>query len=177
MIVNAPPGYGPGAIRPCIADNRRDDAGVQDLYDRARRGCRLSPAEAREFNATDERLRRCERTLARDAPTLAECEHPGSEIARAHDTVLRMTCFDGGAAQCRYDARRTHADLMAMFAEAERNSRITQRERRRFDDLQRRFQTDEDPLRENGLTLPACQALGRTIASDAREVRQMTGER
>lgn len=260
MVGNAPPGYGPGAIRQCIADNRRDYVQVQDLYDRARRSNRISPAEAREFNAMDDRLRRYERALARDGLTLAECEHIGREIAREREAVRRMARFDDGVAQCRDDARqahaevvrmyqdadragrinpserrqfndmverlrryeaalarngmtlaecrqlqtaiaderdvvrrmsrndpgvgqcrrenqRAHADVMAMFAEAERSGRITQRERRRFDDLQRRFRAYEDQLRSNGLTLAECQALGRTLAADAREVRQMAGYR
>lgn len=260
MVVNAPPGYGPGAIRQCIADNRRDYADVQGLYDRARRNNRISPAESREFNAMDDRLRRYERALARDGLTLPECEHIGREIAREREAVRRMARFDDGVApcrdearrahgevvrmyqdadragrinpgerrqfndmverlrrheaalardgmtlgecrqlqsmiaddreavrrmtrsdpgvgQCRRDNQRAHADVMAMFAEAERSGRITQRERRRFDDLQRRFRSYEDQLRSNGLTLAECQALGRTIASDAREVRQMAGYR
>lgn len=260
MVVNAPPGYGPGAIRQCIADNRRDYAEVQGLYERARRSNRISPAEAREFNAMDDRLRRYERALASDGLTLPECERIGREIAREHEAVRRMARFDDGVVQCRDDARRAHAavvrmyqdadragrinpnerrqfnemverlrrheaglarhgmtlgecrqlrsliaderevvrrmtrndpgvgqcrrenqrahaDVMAMFAEAERSGRITQRERRRFDDLQRRFRGYEDQLRANGLTLAECQALGRTIAADAREVRQMAGYR
>jgi hypothetical protein len=260
MVVNPPPDYGTGAIRACIADNRRDYADVRNLYDRARRSNRISLAEAREFNAMDDRLRRYERALARDGLTLAECEHLGREIVREREAVHRMARFDDGVAQCRDDARRAHAevvrtyqdadragrinpnerrqfndmierlrrheaglarngmtlgecrqlqsmiaderdvvrrmsrndpgvgqcrrdnqrahaDVMAMFAEAERSGRITQRERRRFDDLQRRFRSYEDQLRSNGLTLAECQALGRTIASDAREVRQMAGYR
>lgn len=260
MVVDPPPGYGTGAIHRCIADNRRDYADVQDLYDRARRSNRITPAEAREFNAMDDRLRRYERALARDGLTLTECEHIGREIARERDAVRRMARFDDGVLQCRDDARRAHAevvrmyqdadragrinpnerrqfnemverlrrheialarngmtlgecrqlqamiaddrdvvrrmmrndpgvgqcrrdnqrahaDVMAIFAEAERSGRITQRERRRFDDLQRRFRSYEDQLKANGLTLAECQALGRTIASDAREVREMAGYR
>ena len=260
MVVNAPPGHGHAAIRHCIADNRRDYAEVQNLYQRARQENRITPAEAREFNAMDDRLRRHERALGRDGLTLAECEHIGREIARERDAVRRMARFDAGAAQCRDDARRAHADVvrmyqdadrtgrinpserrqfnemverlrrhdaalarngmtlgecrqlqamvadereavrrmsrndpgvgqcrrdnqrahadvMAMFAEAERAGRITQRERRRFDELQRRFRGYEAQLKANGLTLAECQALGHTLAADAREVRQMAGYR
>jgi hypothetical protein len=177
MVVNAPPGHGHAAIRHCIADNRRDYAEVQSLYQRARQDHRINPAEAREFNAMDDRLRRHERALGRDGLTLAECEYIGREIAREREAVRRMSRNDPGVGQCRRDNQRAHADVMAMFAEAERAGRITQRERRRFDELQRRFRGYEAQLKANGLTLAECQALGHTLAADAREVRQMAGYR
>ena len=177
MVGNAPPGYGHAAIRQCVADNRRDYADVQNLYQRARQGNRITPAEAREFNAMDDRLRRYERALARDGLTLAECEHIGRAIGRERETVRRMSRSDPGVGKCRRDNQLAHADVMAMFAEAERTGRITQRERRRFDELQRRFRNYEAQLNGNGLTLAECQALGRTLAADAREVRQMAGYR
>lgn len=170
-VYNPPPPY--EAVRQCAAANRRDHAEVYDLFERARRDSRISPAEAREFSAMDQRLRQYQQALGRDGLTLRECESIGREIARAREAVYRMTRRDSALVQCRRDNERAHADVVRMFADAERAGRITQRERRRFDELQRRFRDYDAALKSNGLTFDECQALGRTIAADAREVRQM----
>jgi len=164
-------------IRQCVAANRRDYTEVHDLFERARRDNRITPAESREFALMDQRLRQYQQALGRDGLTLRECESIGREIAREREAVARMARRDPAVAQCRQDARQQHADVIQMFAEAERTGRITQRERRRFDELQRRFRDYEAALKADGLTFNECQALGRTIAADAREVRQMAQDR
>lgn len=180
---NPPPVYVPPpapsyeAVRQCAAANRRDHAEVYDLFERARRDNRITAAESREFATMDQRLRQYQHALGRDGLTLRECESIGREIAREREAVQRMTRRDSRVGQCQRDNQRAHADVLRMFADAERGGRITQRERRRFDELQRRFREYESALRSDGLTFDECQALGRNIATDAREVRQMALDR
>lgn len=173
VVVNPPPRHEAAALRQCIADNRRDHAEVHQIFQRARRAARISPAEARDFDVMDERLRRHERALARDGLTLDECERIGREIARERDAVRRMARHDDGTSQCRQDARRAHAEVVHMYRDAERAGRITPDERRRFDDRVERLRRHEAVLSRDGLTLEECGRLQAMIADDREFVRRM----
>lgn len=165
------------AVAQCRQDARQAHADVVRMYQDADRAGRINPNERRQFNDMVERLRRHEAALSRDGMNLGECRQLQSMIADEREVVRRMSMRDPRVGQCRRDNQRAHADVMRMFADAERAGRITQRERRRFDELQRQFRDYEAALRSDGLSYDECQSLARTIAADAREVRQMAQER
>jgi hypothetical protein len=165
------------ALAQCRQDARQEHAEVVRMYQDADRAGRINPSERRQFSDMVERMRRHEAAMSRDGMTLGECRQLQALIADEREAVRRMSRHDPGVAQCRRDNQRAHADVMRMFADAERTGRISERERRRFDELQRRFRDYEATLKSDGLSLSDCQALGRTIASDAREVRRMTQDR
>lgn len=165
------------AVAQCRQDARQQHAEVVRMYQDADRAGRIDPNERRQFNEMVERLRRHDAALSRDGMTIGECRQLLSFIADDRDAVRRMSRRDPRVAQCRRDNQRAHADVMHMFADAERSGRITERERRRFDELQRRFRDYEAALAADGLTVEECQSLGRTIAADAREVRRMAVDR
>lgn len=165
------------AVAQCRQDARQAHADVVRMYQDADRAGRINPNERRQFNDMVERLRRHDAALSRDGMTLGECRQLQAMVADERDVVQRMSRHDPGVAQCRRDNQRAHADVMRMFVDAERTGRITQRERRRFDELQRRFRDYESALKADGLSFEECQSLGRTIAADAREVRQMAQDR
>lgn len=161
------------AVAQCRQDARQQHADVVRMYQDADRAGRIDPNERRQFNEMVERLRRHDAALSRDGMTLGECRQLQTLIADDREVVRRMSMRDPRVAQCRRDNQRAHADVIRVFADAERTGRITQRERRRFDELQRRFRDYEAALKADGLSFDECQALGRTIAADAHEVRQM----
>ena len=84
------PGPDPQLMQ-CIKDNRRDHEEVWQLFQRAKSAGRISPGEARHFEAMEQRLGDIKRRLSSDGLSLPECQRIGLEIAKERETVRRMS--------------------------------------------------------------------------------------
>jgi len=170
------PGPDPQLMQ-CIKDNRRDHEEVWQLFKRANSAGRISPAEARQFQAMEGRLNAIKSNLSRDGLSLSDCRRINSEIASERANVQRMMHRPGPdpqLMQCIKDNRRDHEDVWQLFQRAKSAGRISPGEARQFQDMEVRLNAIKNNLSRNGLTMPECQRIGQEIDKERKIVKRMS---
>jgi len=201
------PGYSPyrgdPALMQCRADAQRTHAETVQLYHRARASGAISPHEAQQFSAAEQRLTRHAQTLARDGLTLRDCEFLQREIAGERVQVERMAASrpargiapppdhrpmhkPGIAAQrpdnaqlalCSSANQKARAETLDLYARARAAGRVKQAEAQAFAKTEQRLDEQSRMLARDGLTLQECEALARSIADQRSLVERMAAGR
>ncbi len=169
-----PPNYIYADIRRCRGENQRAHADLLDDYERARNAGRISPSEARQFNAMEARLRNLRGQLGRDGLTLQECQVISNEIAGMRAEVSRMTRRNPALARCMADNRRAHAEVLGNYENARRSGRINPREAQRFNAIDGRLRAMQNDLARDGISMQDCERMAGAIAYERDEVARMS---
>jgi|GEM_PF-4530163 len=172
----ASPAYNPQLVR-CIQDNRRDHEEVWQLFQRAKSAGRISPSEARQFQAMEGRLNAIKNNLSRDGFTVSECRRINSEIAAERTNVQRMMHRPGPdpqLIQCIKDNRRDHEEVWQLFRRANSAGRISPSEASQFQAMEQHLSDIKSRLSSDGLSLSECQRVGLGIAKEREVVRRMS---
>lgn len=168
-----PPNYIYSDMRRCRGENQRAHAELLDDYERARSAGRISPSEARQFNAMETRLRNLRGQLGRDGLTLQDCQLISNEIAGMRNEVTRMTRRNPALARCIADNRRAHAEVLGNYQNARGSGRINPREAQRFNAIDSRLRSVQNDLARDGLSLQDCERMAGAIAYERDEVARM----
>jgi hypothetical protein len=172
----ATPAHNPQLVR-CIQDNRRDHEDVWQLFQRAKSAGRISPGEARQFQAMEGRLNAIKGNLSRDGLTLSDCDRISREIANERATVQRMAAtptHNPQLVRCIQDNRRDHEEVWQLFQRARSAGRISPAEARQFQAMEGRLNAIKGNLSRDGLTLSDCDRISREIDKERKIVQRMT---
>ncbi len=171
------PGPDPQLMQ-CIKDNRRDHEEVWQLFKRANAAGRISPGEARQFQAMEGRLNAIKNGLSRDGLSVSECRRINGEIAAERANVQRMMHRSPGPdphlMHCLKDNRRDHEEVWQLFKRAKAAGRISPGEGRQFQAMEGRLNDIKQILSKDGLAIPECQRINREIAKERANVQRMT---
>jgi hypothetical protein len=187
-VVGVVPGpqYEDPRLAQCRAANYRAHSEAMQIYHRAQAAGNISPLEAQQFAAAEQRLRQHASLLARDGTTLNECQSIGRDIANEHALIGRMAASrpgyspyrgDPALMQCRADAQRTHAETLQLYYRARASGAISPHEAQQFSAAEQRLTRHAQTLARDGLTLRECEFLQREIAGERVQVERMASAR
>lgn len=185
-IVVPAPRYEDPRLAQCRTANYRVHSEAMQIYYRAQAAGNISPLEAQQFAAAEQRLRQHASLLARDGMTLDECQFIGREIDNEHALVRRMAASRPGYApyrgdpalmQCRTDAQRAHAETTQLYYRARASGAISPHEAQQFSAAEQRLSRHAQFLARDGLTLRECEFLQREIAGERMQVERMAASR
>ncbi len=167
------------ALDQCRAQNNRIHNETMQLFQRARASGRITPQEAQQLAAMEQRLRQFAARLSFGGLTLGECRAMTQALINERNVVARMAGIPGpgqdaqAIGQCRQQNGQIHSETMQLFRRAMAAGSITPQERQQLAQMEQRLRRISQNLARGGLTLNECQAMTQQLINERNIVARM----